>query len=51
MVKEVALYYSGMRVYMSFFFCMSPRFIDIRVKDVTTNLWNRITFVSGEPRV
>jgi hypothetical protein len=30
---------------------MSPRFIDIRVKDVDTNLWNRITFVYGEPRV
>jgi hypothetical protein len=30
---------------------MSPRFIDIQVKDVSTNLWNRITFVYGEPCV
>jgi hypothetical protein len=30
---------------------MSHRFIDIRVKDVSTNLWNRITFVYGEPCV
>jgi hypothetical protein len=30
---------------------MSLHFIDIRVKDVDTNLWNRITFVYGEPQV
>jgi hypothetical protein len=30
---------------------MSPRFIDIKVKDVSLNSWYRITFVYGEPQV
>jgi exonuclease III len=30
---------------------LSPHFIDIRVNDVESSLWNRITFVYGEPRV
>jgi hypothetical protein len=29
---------------------MSSRFIDVRVKDGPTSLWNRITFVYGKPR-
>jgi hypothetical protein len=30
---------------------MSHCFIDIRVKDVVSNFWNRINFVYGEPQV
>jgi hypothetical protein len=30
---------------------MSPRFIDVKIKDVSSNFWYRITFVYGEPRV
>jgi hypothetical protein len=30
---------------------MSPGFIDVRVKDVESNSWNRISFVYGEPPV
>jgi exonuclease III len=29
----------------------SPRFIDVKIKDVSSNFWYRITFVYGEPRV
>jgi hypothetical protein len=29
----------------------SPRFIDVKVKDVNLNSWYRITFVYGEPQV
>jgi hypothetical protein len=30
---------------------LSPRFIDVKVKDVNLNSWYRITFVYGEPQV
>jgi hypothetical protein len=30
---------------------LSPRFIDVRVRDVASNVWYRITFIYGEPRV
>jgi hypothetical protein len=30
---------------------LSPHFIDVHVRDVTSSVWYRITFIYGEPQV